>query len=298
MIGIAAPASCFDRAPFEAAVSFLREAGYGVTYQSNIFDRKDYLAGTVQRRVEELHNLFKRDDIDAILCARGGYGSVSLLDHLDFSEIAKHPKIFVGYSDLTPLLGALRERSALVCFHGPVLTGLVAKNDEESRERMLEILAGQTMRPLSGGRCINPGQAVGELTGGNLALLAATVGTPYQVETRGRIVLIEDVGERPYRLDRMLLQLRMSGFFDGAAGIAAGDFVGCGKPGYDRPVEDILKERLGDLPIPIGYNLPFGHGVTTGTLPLGVQAHLDVTEGVLSMIGDAVRQPTPHSVGV
>ena len=299
-IGIAAPASAFKAELFERAVAWLEVCGFQVKLAPGIFERHHYLAGKASTRVDDLHMLFADPDVKAIFCARGGYGSMQLLPHLDYDLSAANPKIFVGYSDLTPLLGAIRDRCGLVSYHGPVMTGLAGLTDDDSKAHLLAALSGWQMPPaaLSARQSLVGGVAVAEAIGGNLTMMAAALGTPYQLETRGRILLVEEVGERPFRVDRVLTQLRLAGVFDEVAGVAVGTMIGCHESGGGgRPTDDLLIENLSTLSVPVCIGLPFGHGAANRLLPIGTPLCLDGDLGTLSFSQPLVSPPA-ESVGV
>ena len=234
-------------------------------------------------------------EVRGVFCIRGGYGSAQMLDRIDYGLIRSNPKVFLGYSDITALHAAIGQRTGLVTFHGPVslshLTdwsaqhlraavfgteaiGAVANPPESNPLR-----AAHTMRTVRGGG------ATGALAGGNLTLLSTTLGTPYAIETAGRILLLEEVGEDIYRIDRMLTQLRLAGKLQAAAGIVVGECKDCPPPGHDSAYSlgEVIDSLLGDLGIPVLYGLSFGHTVDQVTLPLGVLAKLDAERQTLTV---------------
>jgi muramoyltetrapeptide carboxypeptidase len=227
--------------------------------------------------------MFRRPDVKAIVCARGGYGSNYLLPLLDAAKIRAHAKIFLGYSDNTFLLTSLLDRAGIVTFHGPMLA-----KDFQTPERIeltswravlggvekwsLEFEAGTRVKPLA------PGAAEGQLYGGCLSMLAASLGTAYQIETRGRILFIEDVSTKPYQVDRMLMQLRLAGTLEGVRGFIFGEMLDCVQPGEeDCRLEEVILRVIGDLGAPIAYGLPSGHVSRPNiTLPFGIKVRLTV----------------------
>ena len=286
VIGIAAPASGFDPDAFARGVAWLRARGFRVTYRRDIHARHHYLAGPRSRRLAELQELLRDSEVKAVLFARGGFGVMHLLPDLDVVGLRETPRIVLGYSDLTPLLNWITRRTGLITFHGPLVAGF-HETSEASLAQMLDMLtgAGRIPAPLtcaSASSGLRGGVATGRLCGGNLSLVAATLGTPYEIDTRGRILLLEEVGERPYRVDRLLTQLRLAGKLREAAGVAVGEMVDCVEPGgKGRPVVDIVREVCDDVPGPVVYGLPFGHGPENMTLPLGALAELDGDRGEL-----------------
>ena len=287
-VGIVAPASYFNREEFEAGCAKLRELGYVPVYSDSIFDRDLYFAGTAERRARELESMFDRDDINAIICARGGYGANYLLPLLDLDKIAAHPKTFVGYSDVTCLLSYFYDAAGLVTFHGP----MIAK--DFAREQGIDSASWQTLmgaRPefdsssYSSFKPLANGSAEGMLYGGCLSILVASLGTRYEIQTAGTILFIEDVATKPYQIDRMLMQLKLAGKLTGVKGIIFGEMLDCAQPGsHAYMLEDIILRVVGDLGVPIAFGLPSGHVSKSNiTLPFGVNAAIEVTESTASL---------------
>jgi len=294
-VGIVAPASNIRQADLEAGCEALRSAGYRPFYFDSILDRDLYFAGSVGRRVRELEEMFGREEVRAILCARGGYGANYLLDRFDFNLVKLHPKIFVGYSDLTSLLTRFTDRAGLVVFHGP----MVAKDwsheggvDLPSFESALSEASPWEVRLNSEVTGLVDGEAQGVLYGGCLSILVASLGTPYQINTAGTILFLEDLATKPYQIDRMLMQLKLGGHLDGVQGIVFGEMLDCFQsPTQDYTLEEVILRIVGNLRIPIAFGVKSGH-VTSGniTLPLGVNARLSVRnqEVELKIIESAV----------
>lgn len=243
--------------------------------------------------------MFRDSEVDAIVCSRGGYGTPRVLPLLDYDAIIRHPKVFVGFSDITALHVAIRQRTGLVTFHGPMVASDFSQVHVDDynwpwfeKAVMHSDPVGRIAMPpqLPGAECVVPGRAAGELMGGNLSLIAATIGSPYQLDPTGKIVLLEEVGEEPYRVDRMLTQLELAGFWKKAAGLVIGESVGCEPSNPENPsLLSVLKDKLGKLSIPVLYGLPLGHGERKATVPVGVRASLDATQGILSIEDAAVR---------
>jgi len=276
-IGLIAPASSFSRDGFLAGCDRLRQMGYEPVYSQNIFDRDIYFAGTAERRTHEFHEFWRRDDIAALICVRGGYGSNYLLEKLDYSMIAKRPKILLGCSDVTSLISAINDRTGLVGFHGPMVARDIADGtfDPSSWKNALESAANWSV-PTSGVEVLRTGQAVGRLYGGCLSMLVASLGTPYEIQTDDAILFIEDIAEKPYRLDRMLMQLRLAGKLEKASGFVFGEMLDCLPPqGETYTLQQVIMRVLAPYNVPIVYGLKSGH-VSSGnvTLPIGVQAGL------------------------
>lgn len=253
--------------------------------------RAGYLAGPDRDRAADLMEMFRDPAVRAIFCARGGYGSARLLPLLDYRVIRRHPKILVGYSDITALHLAIHRRAGLVTFHGPMVAsdfgrGLSAFTAESLRRALFHPHpAGPVANPpsLPPPVAVRPGVARGPLIGGNLSLVVSTLGTPFEIRTAGRILFLEEVGEPAYRVDRMLTQLRQAGKLDGVAGVAFGE---CGEGRED--LMEVLHDRLGDLGVPVLANLAIGHGAEKATLPLGVRATLNAGAGWLAIDEAAV----------
>jgi muramoyltetrapeptide carboxypeptidase len=282
-VGIVAPASYFPREEFEAGCKALHQMGYNPVYSDSIFDRDLYFAGSLERRAHELEQMFVRSDVKAIVCARGGYGTNYLLPSLDVKKIAAHPKIFVGYSDLTSLLTYLCDAAEVVTFHGPMVAKDFAKPGGVHAASWQAALGGASRWPLDFGaestvQSLVQGSAEGVLYGGCLSMLVASLGTPYEIRTQGTILFIEDVAAKPFQIDRMLMHLKLAGKFDGVRGIIFGEMLGCTQsPTQGYTLEEVVMRVVGSLGVPIAYGVSSGH-VSNGniTLPMGVSALLNV----------------------
>ena len=281
-VGIATPASPYDREPFEAGLTILRQWGYVPRLGRRGIRKKRYLAGSDSERAEELMDLFQDPAVKAILCARGGYGAMRLLPLLDYREINRNPKLFIGFSDITVLLLALWKKARLMTFHGPMVTTL-ARLTAASRDQFRFILRGvlpESLSLLRSGR-INGGQAQGILLGGNLTLLTHLIGTPFEPDWSRAILFLEDEGEQGYRLDRLFVHLRLSGVLTRIKGLLLGQFNGKGIMKKDF---EIIREMFFGLPIPIWQGLPVGHGRENLILPIGAPVHLDGDQGLLTFL--------------
>jgi muramoyltetrapeptide carboxypeptidase len=302
-VGIVAPASGFRREDFEAGCDSLRRLGYRPFYLPSIFERDLYFAGSLERRIGELHEMFGRTEVRAILCARGGYGCNYLLPHLDLELIRGNPKIFAGCSDVTTLLTYLCDRTGLVTFHAPMVAGDFSRPDGVDVDAWYAAVSSGKAYPRTFTHDeVQPlveGSAAGTLYGGCLSLLCASLGTPYEIHTEGSILFLEDRGEKPYQIDRMLMQLRLAGKFEGVAGIIFGEMLDCGQQdAADRTLHDLVVRILGELGVPIAFGLKSGHvSGKSFTLPFGVSATLSVRESVALKI-DAAVQAEPASVRV
>lgn len=294
-VGIIAPASGFRHDDLEAGCAELLRLGYQPFYLPSIFERQLYFAGSVERRVRELHEMFRRPEVKAIVCARGGYGCNYLLPHLDLKLIRANPKIFLGCSDVTSLLTYLCDAASLVTFHGPMVAGDLARPDGfDEPSAVAALVSGKSYEREFTAEEVDPlreGNAEGILYGGCLSLLCASLGTSFEIRTQGTILFIEDRAERPYRIDRMLMQLKLAGKFEGVRGIIFGEMVDCGEPGrLDYTLQQVVMRVLDDLPVPIAFGLKSGH-VSSGsiTLPFGVPARLSVGQTVTLGYDGAVR---------
>jgi muramoyltetrapeptide carboxypeptidase len=285
-VGIVAPASNVNREMLEAGCDGLRRAGYEPFYLESILERDLYFAGSAERRARELEEMFTRDDLRAIVCARGGYGSNYLLPALDsktidLAKIAKHPKIFVGYSDLTTLLTWFSDAAGLVTFHGPMVAkdfGVADGVDLASWQNAVSGAAEWEIGEGSGAKPLVAGEAEGILYGGCLSILVAALGTPYDIQTAGTILFLEDLAAKPYQIDRMLMQLKLAGKLQGVRGIVFGEMLDCRQgPTQDYTLEEVVLRIVGDLGIPVAFGLRSGHvSRANTTLPIGVRARLEV----------------------
>lgn len=290
-IALITPAGPINQARLDRSLQAITGLGFTPKPGTGVLAQNGYNAGTIEQRLADLHAAFSDPTIDAVWAIRGGYGTTQLLPYLDHDLIRRNPKLLIGYSDLTGLLNAIYQRTGLVGLHGPVASSTW---DDFATSNFLAVAAKSDIPhqilALPGGKTITPGTATGQLVGGNLTLTAALCGTPDQLNVRGKIVFLEDVGEAPYRIDRMLVQLDQSVNLRSAAGIALGDFVDCEGAGSNTlPLEQTLRNRLGDLGIPVYLGLPFGHGEFNCTLPIGRRAGLDATNGRLTLLEAAVR---------
>ncbi len=238
VVGIVAPASNVKRQALEAGCDRLRQLGYKPFYFDSIFEQDLYFAGSIDRRARELEEMFVRDEVRAILCARGGYGSNYLLDRLDLKKIKAHPKIFIGYSDLTALLTYFADAAGIVTFQGPMVAKDFAHADGVDLFSWEHALTGSSpwaLQPDADVQSLVEGSAEGILYGGCLSILVASLGTPYEIRTAGTILFIEDIAAKPYQIDRMLMQLKLAGKLADVQGIIFGEMVDCvqnsAKPG-------------------------------------------------------------------
>ena len=294
-IGLIAPASSFSREGFAAGCDRLRQMGYFPVFSNGIFDRDIYFAGTAERRLRELEEMLGRDDIAALICVRGGYGSNYLLEYLDFERFIQHPKILLGCSDITSLLTAITDRTGLVTFHGPMVAKDLALGTFDSSS-WNSALQGATDWNVStdGVEVLKPGRARGRLYGGCLSMLVASLRTRFEVRTEGTILFIEDIAEKPFRIDRMLMQLRLAGKLEGVRGFIFGEMMDCDPPARaDYTLQQVIMRVLSPYKVPIVYGLKSGHVTRDNiTLPIGVHAELVAeSAGVSLRILEAATLP-------
>jgi muramoyltetrapeptide carboxypeptidase len=281
-VAIVAPSGPFDRENFEAGLALVK-GRYTARYTEGLFARDRYLAGDDARRAAELALAFSDPDIKAVFTARGGYGSMRLLRGLSLPS----PRIFIGFSDVTAIHGALQAKG-IRSLHGPVVTQL-GKQPPGAVERLFGLLESATPPPaLQNGRTVVPGIAEGPLVGGNLSVLTRLLGTPFMPPTRGAVLLLEDVGERPYRLDRMWTHLSLAGILDGLAGIVLGDFTGCDERDADYGSADVLVSLAQQTGLPCAAGFAIGHGELNLPVPLGARVRLDATSGRLEFLESLV----------
>ncbi|MCK5738357.1 LD-carboxypeptidase [bacterium] len=303
-IGIIAPASgIFEASTIIEAREAMECLGFKTKLGQNLRRRHGYLAGTDAERLDDLHTMFADDSVRAIITIRGGYGSGRLLSHIDYELIRKNPKIIVGYSDITALHLGLHRMTGLVTFHGPV--AISSFNDYSTqyfKKALMEAApVGEVedvplghLRKTTNVQTVVPGKASGPLIGGNLTITTSLMGTPFEADLQGKIVFLEEVGEEPYDMDRMLTQLLNSGKLQQAAGIIIDKCSRCQprdyKPGFSNTfsTEEVIFERLGQLSCPVLYGLSLGHVADKPTLPLGITAEINSKTGRLTISESAV----------
>lgn len=300
-VGLVLPAS----AAFEAdSISFAKEQleaiGFQVQIGRHAFDKWGYFAGHDRDRADDINSMFADDSVAGIVCYTGGWGSPRVLPFLDYDLIVRKPKVIVGYSDITALVNAIHKKTGLVTFHGPVGISNFDPYTLDNFRRVVMtaepagLLKSPEKKPTElvdrFNRIIKlaPGKATGRLVGGNLTMVASLMGTPYEVETAGRILFLEDVHEEPYRIDRMLTQLALCGAFDRIAGFVFGHCSKCDVTGPSFSLEEILRDRFGSGRAPAISGLPFGHIDSKLTLPIGIEATLDADAGTLAIDEAAV----------
>ncbi|MCI5080067.1 MAG: LD-carboxypeptidase [Saprospiraceae bacterium] len=300
-IGLITPGSFIPDDALEKAIKNIESLGFQAKMGKHIRAERGFTAGTDQQRLEDLHRMFSDPQVQAVWCARGGYGCGRLLPMIDYQLIKKHPKVLIGYSDITALLQAIYIKTGLIGFHGPVGASELTDYTRSQFQAVLMNPSTTYSIPIASENQANenatfqtqilcPGTASGPLAGGNLSLLASMAGTSFALDATDKIVFLEDIGEKPYRIDRMLTQLRQSANLHKAKAIALGIFADCEADPDARSLSlmDTLKDRLYDLKIPVIYGLSFGHIDHMCTLPIGVPARLDTTSKTLTLEEAAV----------
>jgi muramoyltetrapeptide carboxypeptidase len=281
-IGIIAPAGPVNAVTLRDGLELLSTLGFKPILGSHLYNTQGYLAGSDISRLEDIHEMIGNSQIKAIFFARGGYGCMRLLDQLDYDLIRKNPKIIMGFSDITALLLSILAKTGLITFHGPVVNGM-NKGSLDNIDHLMKLLGGKNRFSigLDSAEIYFDGEAEGILVGGNLSLISHLNGTPYLPSFDGGILFIEEKNEAPYRLDRMLTHLRLSGIMKKIKGLIIGSLVECGN---DEEIGQVLSNCLADMNIPIVYGGPFGHGDENIAIPIGVRAKLDTKNMLLNVI--------------
>lgn len=292
IIGVVSPAAAVGEEKLRRGCATLEQLGFGVRLGDHVLDRHRYLAGTDENRIHDLSTLWADPEVKTIICSRAGYGSGRLLPHLSFPTFAHTPKIFLGYSDVTLLLNVLVQQSGLVCFHGPVVAGEFADGlTPRSQAHLLNLLTTGFGEPsLAFSTTLRTGVRAGRLVGGCLSVLVATLGTPFALDPDDAILFIEDIGEKPYRIDRMLTQLKQAGKLDNLAGVIFGEMKSCrGETSDPTLLLSVIDDLFAEYDYPVGFGLPAGHEGENFTLPLGIQVRLDTALQTLTFLEPAVE---------
>lgn len=291
-VGVVAPAAAVERQFVERGIALLRSTGFRVRVSHRVLNRDDILAGRDRERAEDVMAFFADPDIRAIFVARGGYGSGRILPLLDFDAIGLTPKPLIGFSDVTFLLNTLVERARIVAIHGPMLAfeQEVQERHRRSFDHLRRLLTGELGGfEMEARTALHPGRAEGELMGGCLSIIAAMLGTPYAPSFDDKILFLEDVGERAYRLDRLLVQLRQSGAFDRCAGVVFGSVRGVdGDENEARLIARFAAEQTAGFECPVLFGIDAGHGTDNLALPFGVRARIDSATRRFSILEPAV----------
>jgi len=293
-IAVVAPASPFSRAEFDAGITELRALGFDPTYEESVFERQAYLAGPAEVRASSWLRAWTDPTIAALVAVRGGYGSVQILPHLaEVNLDGAAPKVFVGYSDNTSILAWLTTGCGIVTFHGPMIEGRLAHGEAGyDRDTFLRsVCRPEPMGEVSHAQLetLREGECRGTLVGGTLTQLVSSLGTPYAFDPPdGSVLFLDEVGERPYRLDRMLTQLKLSGLLRRASGVIFGELPQCDEPGGNSEARTVVRDVLADFPGPVLFGLPSGHTAgATLTLPFGVRARVVGTRRPLLVIEES-----------
>jgi muramoyltetrapeptide carboxypeptidase len=296
-IGVIAPSSGIRDARLDAGIKLLERRGYQVVVGDHVYDQHGYLAGTDASRGADFTRMFARKDVDAVFCARGGYGAMRMVDHIDWEVVRANPKLFVGYSDITTLHLALERQCGLATIHGPMVVshgGGLSPTAEDCFWRMVECAEpfGQLDTGTAAVRTLVGGRAQGRLAGGCLELLTCAIGTKEMPDFSGRIVVMEDVGEKAYQVDRQLVHLTRCGLLEQAAGFVIGTVTDWDKEEKGTPainLDDVWQDLIAPLGKPAIVGFPFGHEPNPLTIPLGCLAELDADNGLLTILEPAVQ---------
>lgn len=297
-IAITAPASPTSPGEIQSTVKFFKKNActieLGKTIR-NYVTKNRYFSAPDEERASEFMSFASRDDIDCIICGRGGYGVMRILNMLDYNIIAKHPKIIMGFSDITALINAISQRSNLVTYHGPVATVNINNTSSENIKKLL--FSKDKYKPINipipNLQVLNTGICEGEIVGGNLSIIASTIGTDFEIDTKDKILFLEEVSEQAYKIDKMLTQLSLAGKLNDIKGVAFGYIKNLDTkrnffPGLQFTVRQVIENRFKPLGIPIALNLPFGHNDNNMILPIGIKCKLDLKQKSLTFLENTV----------
>lgn len=289
-VGVVAVAAAVDCAALERGITALNDSGYRVKVSSRIFDQVGILAGADNIRADELTAFFRDPEVKAVFVARGGYGSGRLLSLLDFAQLARTPKIFVGFSDATFLLNAIVGQCGMVAFHGPMVAADFSRGlHPRALTHLQALLSGARDLELQAAEALRPGFAEGPLVGGCLSVIVAMMATPWQPVFNGSILFLEDTGEKAYRVDRMLVQLRQAGVLEGVAGLVFGDLRPVTESELERArLIEFVGEQTAALKCPVLFGIAAGHGTENLALPLGIKVRLDSKSRRMTFLEPAV----------
>jgi len=298
-IGLVAPSSSLRQADkLEKSIKVLEQQGFKVVIGESCGKKYGYLSGSDEIRARDINTMFQDSDIDAVFCLKGGYGTPRILDMLDYDMIKENPKIFIGYSDITAIHIVLNQKCDLITFHGPMAASDMLEDfNEFSKKSYIGAITsikplGQMNNPVGVEiKSMVPGKVSGKIIGGNLSLIAATIGTPFEIDTKGKILFLEDVDEFTYSVDRMLTQLRLSGKLNDCEGIILGDFTNC-LPQYenfDHTLMEVFHDIIVQTKKPTIYNFMAGHCTSKITIPLGVESLLDADSCTLTITESALN---------
>ena len=300
VIGLITPGGPIEEEQLEETIKKLKTLGFNTYYEDSVLSQYGYFAGTDRERADELMHMFVNDEVDGILCVRGGYGSIRILDLLDFEQIKQNPKVFMGYSDITALLTSIYEQTGLITFHGPL--GISPFNEFTLKSfKKVVMNPGNHYRypyereentennPEFDAYTINGGKAEGELIGGNISVLDSMIGSKYEADFENKIVYLEEIEEKTYRVDKMLYHLLYATNLKKAAGIVMGVFSNCNINDEPRlTLKEAITDLLKPLDIPVSYGLAFGHIDTIVTIPNGIKARMNADKNTLKLLEKAV----------
>ncbi len=283
-MAIISPSSPSANIDTQKIADALKKYGYEPIYGQGAFDNERFLAGIDEVRADDIMWAFIDKSVDAVMTLRGGYGSARVLDKIDYKFIAKHKKPFFGFSDTTALQLALWKKSKMMSYSG-IQAGFLQDKISMGLDKTFESALSGKKLSWHGLTPVTKGKATGRLIGGTLSLITSLIGTPYEPDFKKAILVLEDVGEEPYRVDRMLTQLRLAGVFDKIAGVVLGDWHNCvAKNKADGTIEAVLDEHFSPLPIPVVKNFPYGHGIKGTVFPIGAKARLNAGSGSLDIL--------------
>lgn len=294
-IGIISPASPEKIEIIDKGIETIESLGFKVKIGKNLYSKKGFFAGGDLERAKDIMDMFLDDDVKLILCMRGGYGSMRIIEYLNFEEIKNHPKLFMGFSDITTLLNNIYEKSNLITFHGPMVSSNILETftlksfmDTLTLPKNEFIIDNPDHLPLE---CSVNGIAEGQIVGGNLCLICSTLGTPYEIDTKDKILFLEEIGEAPYKIDRMLTQLLLNNKLQNCKGFILGQFKDCGLPNYDRSftLEEVLEDRIFSLKKPTLNHFMSGHSYPKLTLPIGANVRIDCNIGEIKILEKVVE---------
>jgi muramoyltetrapeptide carboxypeptidase len=295
-IGLVAPAGIESTDKIEKGIEKLKSLGFNIKTGKHIYDKWGYFAGKDEDRAEDIMSMFEDDEVHMVLCVRGGYGAMRIIPYLDFHKVKKNPKVFMGYSDITVLLNTMYQKEGLITFHGPMI------NSSLQVEETLESFLNTIMRGYEEYYIKNPvhmpmvsntdKSAEGRIVGGNLSLICSVLGTPYEIDIKDKLLFIEEVGEAPYRIDRMLTQLQLTGKLKECAGIILGQFTDCDGEEEEKNIftlSQVLEDRIMNLNKPVLTNFMCGHDNPKLVLPIGAKARLNCRKGEIEVLQAVVE---------
>ncbi len=282
-LGLIAPASLVNKEQIERALSNVKQLGLKAKYSADLLRKDGYFAGSDQRRAEEINEMIRDEEVKAIWCIRGGYGSMRLLAHIDYKTLEQNPKIILGYSDITALHAAINKKCNLITYHSPTASEYLSDYNKWHLQKAIMPEAINTKEPNRPKLCenftIREGKAKGKLLGGNLSIITALCGTPYEIPFENNIIFIEEVAEEPYRVDRMISQLQLTGKLDKAAGIVFGCFNNCTTNQENTlNIKELLCRRIREHKIPAFYGINAGHLKAHRTLSMGSTVEIDASK--------------------